>query len=132
MKKLLIAAAFVLTSAGIAAADPVEGLWKTEPGETGGYLHVQIAQCDDKICGTIAAGVDKDGKSNANYEHKGKRMLWGMRVNGNGKYSKGKIWAPDADKTYGSKMALNGDKLVVKGCVAGGLICRSQNWVRLK
>jgi len=46
------------------------------------------------------------------------------------KYSSGKIWAPDVDKTYRSKMALNGNTLKVSGCV--GPICRSQNWTRVK
>ena len=59
-------------------------------------------------------------------------MLWDMSADGDGYYSGGKIWAPDADKTYSSKMSLSGSTLVVKGCVAGGLICRGQDWTRLK
>ncbi|MEO0924159.1 MAG: DUF2147 domain-containing protein, partial [Pseudomonadota bacterium] len=38
--------------------------------------------------------------------------------------------APDRDKVYKSKMSLSGNALKVSGCVA--VICRSQNWVRVK
>ena len=52
-----------------------------------------------------------------------------MAADGGGKYSGGKIWAPDRDKTYRSKMELSGDRLKVSGCV--GPICRGQTWARV-
>ena len=60
----------------------------------------------------------------------GKRMIWDMQARGDGNYAKGKIWAPDRDKTYRSKMALSGRTLKVSGCVLG--ICRSQSWKKIK
>ena len=53
-----------------------------------------------------------------------------MKASGDGTYSGGKIWAPDRDKTYNSKMALSGDTLTVSGCVIG--ICRDQDWQRVE
>ncbi len=131
MKQLFLSAVLGLGFAGIAAADPVDGTWKTAPGDTGGYLHVAIAPCGSNICGTIKAAYDKSGVLDSGYEHLGKKMIWDMGSDGDGYYSGGKIWAPDSDKTYKSKMALNGSKLEVKGCVAGGLICRGQDWTRI-
>ena len=61
----------------------------------------------------------------------GRDIILGMQIKGNGKYAGGTIWAPDTDKTYSSKMTLEGDALVVKGCVAV-FLCRGQNWTRLK
>ncbi len=130
MKKTLMAAAMIVAGAGAALADPVEGTWKTEPGDTGGYLHVAIATCGAAICGTIAQAYDADGSVIGDYEHQGKKMLWDMSAKGGGSYSGGKIWAPDADKTYKSKMSLAGKKLTVKGCVS--VICRGQEWTRIK
>ena len=124
MKHLAAACVGLILSAGFAAADPVAGTWKTETGDTGGYLHVKIAPCGAEICGTIAKVVNNDNQSIV-----GKRMIWGMKANGNGSYKGGKIWAPDADKTYRSKMSLNGNKLKVSGCV--GPICRGQTWTRV-
>ena len=131
MKHIILSAALGLGFASMALADPVDGTWKTAPGDTGGYLHVSIGACGAKLCGTIRAAYDKAGDLDPNYEHLGKKMIWGMRADGDGYYSGGKIWAPDSDKTYKSKMALNGSKLEVKGCVAGGLICRGQDWRRV-
>lgn len=108
----------------------VLGLWKTEPGDTGGYLLVEIKPCEDRLCGEIVGAFDKDNVELAEYEHNGKRMIWGMKEDGQNKWRSGKIWAPDRDKTYSSWMQLNGDKLKVSGCVMGGLICRSQSWQR--
>ncbi|GAA6179209.1 MULTISPECIES: DUF2147 domain-containing protein [unclassified Shimia] len=129
MKKTLLAAAMTFAGATVAFADPVEGTWQTEPGDTGGYLHVQIAPCGSAICGNISKAFDGSGAAIADYEHLGKKMLWDMSANGGGAYSGGKIWAPDADKTYKSKMSLAGNKLTVKGCVA--VICRGQDWKRV-
>lgn len=132
MKHVILGAAMAVGLGGAAQADPVAGTWKTAPGETGGYLHVKIAPCGQAICGTIKAAYDKSGANSGDYEHLGKRLIWDMGVDGSGSYSGGKIWAPDTGKTYASKMALKGNKLVVKGCVAGGMICRGQDWTRIK
>jgi len=131
MKKIILSAAAVLALAGAAMADPAEGVWKTEPGDTGGYLHVTIKPCGANLCGTIRGAVDKDGQAVNDYEHRGKPIIKRMGINGGGSYSGGTIWAPDTDKTYSSKMSLSGNKLTVKGCVAGGLICRGQTWRRV-
>jgi len=124
MKHLIAAACLALASAGMALAEPTTGTWKTEPGDTGAFLHVKIEACGDKLCGTITKVVNSDTMSSL-----GKPIIWDMKAKGNGRYSGGKIWAPDTDKTYRSKMSLNGDTLKVSGCV--GPICRGQIWTRL-
>jgi uncharacterized protein (DUF2147 family) len=52
-----------------------------------------------------------------------------MTAEGDGEYSGGKIWAPDRDKVYSSKMALSGETLEVSGCVL--VVCRAQSWTRV-
>jgi len=133
MKHFALAAAFVTLATTALADDPVDGLWKTQAGDTGGYLHVSISECGSAICGTIDSAFDADGNQQLDYENLGKQIIWDMVPDGGGKYSGGKIWAPDRDKTYGSKMTLDGqNKLNVKGCVAGGLVCRGQIWTRVQ
>ena len=121
--------ALTLASSAVSAADPATGIWKTQPGDSGGYLHVQVEPCADRICGTILRAFDKDGAPVDDYEHLGKPMITKMRVIGDGRYAKGKIWAPDKNKTYKSKMALSGSALKVSGCI--GPICRGQTWTRV-
>ena len=127
MKKTLIAVAFTgAMFASPALADPVFGNWKSAPGDNGAYIHVKIAACGSKICGKITKVVGKENPTSL-----GKSIIKNMDAKGSGKYAGGTIWAPDKDKTYKSKMELKGNKLSVAGCVAGGLICRSQTWTRL-
>lgn len=133
MKRIFAAAMIVAMSAGAALADPVDGVWKTEPGDTGGWLHVQMYGCGSKVCGKIAAAYDKTGKKVGDYQHLGKKMIRDMSSKDGKSYSGGKIWNPENDKTYVSTMKRNGSKLAVKGCVAGGLICKNAgNWTRVK
>lgn len=129
MRKLVMMTAVFTLGAGMAMAEPAEGLWKTEPGDTGGYLHVAVSACGNALCGVIEKAFDKSGKVSENYAHIGKRMLWDMKPEGPGQYNNGKIWAPDRNKTYNSKMKLSGDKMDVSGCVL--VVCRTQTWQRV-
>jgi uncharacterized protein (DUF2147 family) len=129
MKLFTLTAAAVLLTAGAALADPIVGTWKTQPGDDGNYAHVDIKTCGAQICGVLGKGYDSAGNA-IDSPNIGKPMIWDMTAKGGGQYAGGKIWAPDRDKTYNSKMALNGNTLEVSGCVLG--ICRSQTWSRIK
>ena len=129
MKREFLIALVGMVLAAPALADPVLGTYKTQPGDTGAYAHVEIYQCEVEICGVIRKAFNAAGDQ-IESDTVGKRMIWGMRPQGEGAYAKGKIWAPDRDKTYNSKMQLSGSTLKVSGCVLG--ICRGQDWVRVK
>ena len=129
MKRILGAVAAVMMAGPVWAADPVVGMYKTQPGDDGNYGHVEIYECGDEICGVIRKAFDGAGAEIPS-DNIGKRMIWAMKPQGGGAYGKGKIWAPDRDKTYSSKMRLTGATLKVSGCVIG--ICRSQTWTKVK
>lgn len=127
MKKAILAAAMTVVMAMPAfAADPVEGVWKTQVDD-GAYAHVKIAACGAALCGTIARTFNNSGEYNS--ENKGKPIVWDMQISGNGAYKKGKIWQPSTGKIFNSKMALSGSTLKVSGCV--GPICKKQTWTRV-
>lgn len=112
LRKFTITAAALLLAAGTAYADPIEGNWKTNSGETaaisgGGPFSITI----------------KTGK------HAGKR-IGSFSASGGGKYT-GKITDPANDKTYSGKATLSGSNLKMSGCVLGGLICKTQNWKKM-
>ncbi|MGR3804263.1 DUF2147 domain-containing protein [Marinibacterium profundimaris] len=130
LAKALLALSWILAP-GLLAADPVEGTWKTGEGEDGGYAHVSIAPCGDAFCGSISAAYEPGGRESKTYPHLGRQLIWDMRAEGGNRYGGGQIWAPDTGKTYLSKMELKGETLTVKGCVAGGLLCRGQDWTRV-
>lgn len=123
-----LAAAAILASTPALAADPVIGTYKTQPGDDGNYGHVDIYECGSSICGVIRAAFDASGEA-LDSENIGKRMIWDMTADGDGAYSGGKIWAPDRDKVYKSKMELDGDTLSVSGCIL--VVCRAQTWTRV-
>jgi uncharacterized protein (DUF2147 family) len=111
----IIVAAFVasLSLTAAAAADDIEGRWRTESG-----AFATIASCGKAFCITLSRGA-----------HTGKR-IGRMNAEGERRYS-GEITDPENNKTYAGKASLNGASLSMKGCVLGGLICREQNWTRM-
>lgn len=112
LRKLTVAVAATFLMTGLALADDINGNWKTQSGATaaitgGGPFSITL----------------KSGK------HAGKR-IGTFSAAGGGSYT-GKITDPDNDKTYTGKASLKGNTLTMKGCVLGGLVCRSQTWSRL-
>ncbi len=131
MKKLGILIAFIMAFAAPAfAADPVFGTWKTAKDDNGNFGYIDVKACGSKICGTLVKSFDSTGKPMAS-DNIGRKIIWDMVALGGGNYGKGKVWSPDRDKTYSSKMTLNGNTLGIKGCVFG--ICRDGGkWQRIK
>ncbi|UYV36031.1 DUF2147 domain-containing protein [Rhodobacteraceae bacterium D3-12] len=128
MKKIMILAAVGMMSAGAAMADPAVGMWKTEVDD-GSYAHIKMSKCGSNVCGIIAKTFNNSGEYNS--PNKGKQLVRSMKPEGGGYYA-GKVWRPSNDKIYTGKMQVSGNKLKLKGCVAGGLLCSSQTWTRLK
>ncbi|MCP5087149.1 MAG: DUF2147 domain-containing protein [Rhodobacteraceae bacterium] len=129
MKRILLAGAIALLPvAGF--ADDVFGTWKTTPDDNNNFGHIKVAACGSKICGTLVKAFGDDGNE-IESENVGKKIIWDMKADGDGYYSGGKVWSPDRDKTYKSKMRLTGNQLGIKGCVLG--ICRDGGkWTRVK
>lgn len=131
MRKLTVTVVGMIFAASAAwAGDAVEGVWKTKPDDNGNFGHIKVTSCGAAICGTLIKSFDKSGAPLAS-DNIGKKIIWDMVPNGDGTYANGKIWAPDRDKTYNSKMTLSGNKLAVQGCVLG--ICRDGGtWTRVQ
>ncbi|WP_103256782.1 DUF2147 domain-containing protein [Tabrizicola aquatica] len=129
MKVFAYAAGFVVM-AGMALADPVEGMWQTKKDDNGNFGHVQIKPCGPAFCGTLVKAFDGEGNA-IDSPNVGKRIVWDMQAYAGGLYDDGKIYSPDRDKTYNGDMTLAGDSLSVRGCVLG--ICRDGGtWKRVK
>jgi len=128
MKKLALIAA--LGAFATPAFADISGIWQTAKDDNGNYGHIQVAPCGDSICGTLIKSFQSDG-SPLKTDNIGKKIIWDMKDKGNGAYAGGKVWAPDRDKTYKSKMQLKGNVLTVKGCI--GPICRNGGtWTKVK
>lgn len=130
MKLTAIATALITGMAMPALAqDASLGIWKTTPDDNGNYGYVEIAPCGEKICGVLVRAFNGSGTELPS-DNIGKPIVWDMQPQGNGAYAKGKIWSPDRDKIYSSKMQMTGDSMAVSGCVLG--ICRDGGtWTRV-
>lgn len=113
IRSLALALCATVIFAGAALADPIEGNWKTQSGET-----AAIGNCGGAFCITLKTG-----------KHAGKQ-IGQMNASGDGKYT-GSITDPADDKTYKGKASLSGNSMKMGGCVFGGLICKNQNWSKL-
>ena len=130
MKRLICAVFGLVFAASVVAADPIYGLWQTIPDDNGNFGHIEVQDCDGTSCGVLMKSFDTAGKS-IESDNIGKRIIWNMKSKGDGKYGGGKIWSPDTDKTYASKLELVGDELKVSGCVF--IVCRDGGtWTRVK
>lgn len=126
-KTLTLAFALVIGSTIGAFADPLEGLWRTTKDDNGNSGLIQVQPCGSKLCGTLIKAFDGSGKE-ISTENVGKKIISATVPTGGGNY-KGKVYSPDRDKTYSSKLVLSGNKLKVSGCVLG--ICRDGGtWTR--
>ncbi len=129
MRKFILAALSVIAPVAMAGSS-VDGTWKTAVSDNGGYLLVTIGSCEknaDLTCGTITKAFSATGPD-PGYKNLGKLMVWDMKSQDGTSFSNGKIWDPEKDKTYSSKMKLDGDELDVKGCIA--FVCSGQTWTR--
>lgn len=128
MRMALAVIATLLLGAGGALADPVEGVWQTQPDE-GAYAHVRMEPCGAKFCGTMIRTFKSDGEYKS--PNIGKKLVIDMVPTGGGKYE-GQVWRPSNNKIYKGKLELSGNTLQMGGCVAGGLICAKQTWSRVQ
>ncbi|MCB5199801.1 DUF2147 domain-containing protein [Loktanella sp. TSTF-M6] len=127
MKRILTAIAAGLIATAATAQDAAVGVWQTEVDD-GAFAHIQMEPCGAAVCGTIVRTYQADGTPFQS-ENIGRQIVIGMAPNGDGTYN-GQVYRPSNGKTYVGKMQVNGNALRLQGCVAGGLICASQNWVR--
>lgn len=122
----------MMAAPAITLAETADGIWKTQTNDAGGYLEVTIGPCETdaaKTCGKISSACNAQGLDNS-YEYLGKLMVWDMNSKDGTNYSGGKIWDPESNKTYNSKMTITAAGLDVEGCVA--FLCSGQDWTRVK
>ena len=138
----IIAAAIALAVISITpvlAADPF-GTWLT--GDKKGK--VKIVNCGGALCGTLVwvqEPIDpetkqpKTDKHNVDASKQGRPLLGipivlNMKPNG-GEQWQGQVYNAEDGNTYSGSFAMTGANTAqLKGCVMGGLICKSQTWIR--
>lgn len=127
-------------AAPAAAASSLEGLWDMQNGKA----QVRIESCSSGLCGTLASmrepndanGRPKLDKNNPDPSLRGKpvvglSLLSGMKPDGAD--WAGNIYNPEDGETYVGRIVVSGaDTLQLKGCVLGGLLCKTRLLTRIK
>lgn len=110
------------------------GVWLTQSGDT----RVRLSPCGPAYCGVIVwtrnGGNDEKNPDAAKRGRSltGVQMISGMKKGGDGNYA-GELYNYLDGKTYTGKMTpISETELQLKGCVMGGLICKSQTWKRVQ
>ncbi len=131
MKRITSLILLVIMASGPALADPIEGLWRTAPDDHGDIGYIRMAQCGQYYCGTLERAENAQGQP-IQPDTIGRKIVWNLSEAKRGKYE-GRIYAPDRDKEYMSRVELSGNRISVNGCVLGGLICRNGgHWTRVQ
>ncbi len=120
---------WMATALPLWAADPVIGIWQTEPDRKDLVTHVELRQCGDKICGRSARAYDTAGRM-VQTPHVGKDFIWDLTPQGDGRYDGGTVYVPLLDVHARASAQLTGDRLVVTGCK--GMVCDGQTWRRVR
>jgi uncharacterized protein (DUF2147 family) len=131
MKRITTAILLAILAAGPALADPIEGLWRTAPDDHGDVGYIRVTTCGSTFCGTLERAESSKGEA-IQPDTIGRKIVWNLSATSKGEYE-GRIYAPDRDKEYMSRLELSGNRISVSGCVLGGLICRNGgNWTRVQ
>lgn len=132
MPKFILACILTAELAGFVPvmvyADPIVGIWKTEPDRKNLISHIKISSCGDKFCGQIQSAYDASGKE-VKTPNIGKQLFWDVSSEGGGKYGGGDIWIPLINVDVVPQITLSGDSLTVRGCEH--VVCGHQTWTRV-
>lgn len=117
--------------AGMASPPGPAGLWLNPHNS----VVVRAGPCGLKLCGWI---VWANGEAQADARDGGVMHLVGTELLQDYTARRAGIWAgtvyvPDMGRRFSSEIdELAPDKLKIKGCILGGLICKSQIWTRVE
>ena len=124
----LVLAMFLIWPFG-ALAEGLLGNWQSPPDPKGQIGHVVIHACGSTLCGTLERAYDRAGQR-VETPNVGRRLRFDVRAHGNGQYT-GRAYVPSFGRDFPAKLELNGDRLVVRGCMADTL-CKKQTWARVR
>ncbi len=145
----------ILAAVPLAAGegDALVGLWATDPDSEDGQAHVEIFEKNGKYYGKLVwleepvypaddeqgmAGKTKIDRENPDESLRSRpiqdlEIMSGFEYDGDNKYKKGKIYAPDEGKTYKCKLTIDEDgNLKVRGYIGMAMIGRTEIWTPVK
>lgn len=109
---------------------PVASEWRN-PKDS---VRIRLTPCgQERVCGTVIWASDKakaDARKGGTENLVGLDLFREFRRVSPGRY-KGRVFVPDLNRTFSGQMQIQGDSMIGKGCVLGGLFCKQQVWTRI-
>ena len=109
-------------AAAVADTSAVMGAWQRADG----IARVKVAPCGRVICMT-----NTYIRPDVTDEKVGERLEFDVRTAGGGPLA-GSVLDPKSGKSYSATIVVAGDRMTTRGCVLGGVICKSTEWSRLR
>ncbi|WP_277787945.1 DUF2147 domain-containing protein [Caulobacter segnis] len=130
-----VAVAAILLGGQSALAQPATsdafGVWRNPKDN----VRVEIRPCGAAACGTV---VWASPKAQAKARNAGTDSLVGTQVLKNLELDerrgvwRGKVFVPELNRNFtGLAEPVDAGRLLAKGCVIGGLLCKSQVWTKV-
>jgi uncharacterized protein (DUF2147 family) len=107
-------------SAACAFADDIFGTWMRDDKAA----RVTVAECGTSICATNVWIRDPQRQ----HEKVGDRLVFQVRRRGDS--WTGTAHDPQRDLNFSATLHAEGAEMTTRGCMFGGLVCRTTNWVR--
>lgn len=111
----------VMATPAFAANDPLAGNWARGDG----VAKVVIKPCGGKIC-----AVNTWIKPGTTKEKVGDKLVMTIDKSADGTFG-GQAFDPQRNLTYKLTINVSAESMTTRGCVLGGIICKSQNWTRI-
>lgn len=119
---VLVAAASLLSSAGLAAAEPTPfGLWARDDGKA----KVRVERCGSDLC-----AVNTWIRQGTRGEKAGDKLVMSVKPEDPGHWS-GTAFDPQRDMTYRLTLTIEGKSMWTEGCVLAGVVCKEMGWTRI-
>lgn len=128
------AALGLASSPAVAASAPdnatTYGVWRNPKNS----VHLEIKDCGATACGVVvwaSAHAKADARKGGSANLVGLQLLRDFAPDKNGAW-RGRVFVPDLNMTFaGTAEVLDAKTLKAKGCVLGGILCKSQIWTRV-
>jgi uncharacterized protein (DUF2147 family) len=112
----------LLALSGASAAGSANGDWARDDG----LIRTHIAACGEAICATNTWAKNPQGD-----EKVGDKLVMTLNATDPNHWT-GSAFDPQRDRSYSMEMSVAGDRLTTRGCVLGGILCRSVGWTRMR
>ena len=123
MRTALIVATLLGASPALAQdASAVMGNWQRGDG----IARVRVAPCGKVICMT-----NTYIRPDVTDEKVGERLEFNLNGR-DGAALTGTAFDPKSGKSFSTVVTVAGERMTTRGCIAGGLICKTTEWTRLK